>query len=304
MKEKMKLLIGYDGSPASNEALEDLKRAGLPQKLEAVVLTATQVVIPPYTENEYAALSPSHRESIENERKQALLLARQGMERLKILFPLWEVQAESSGESPAWALINKAEAWSADLIVVGAHGHSAVGLYLGSVSQLVLMHAACSVRVARKSLNANQNEGFRLIIGVDGSTGSEKALAVLQQREWPLKSEVRIVSVLQHHLSLYLTHMVPPNLRMVDTVTGLERQSMNQMVESLASRLRSQQMEASGYVREGDPKSVLISEAETWKADCLFLGARGLSPLNRFLLGSVSMGIAARARCSVEIVRG
>jgi nucleotide-binding universal stress UspA family protein len=48
---------------------------------------------------------------------------------------------------------------------------------------------------------------------------------------------------------------------------------------------------------------LLIAEAESWGADCIFVGARGMDRIDRFLLGSVSSALAARAHCSVEIVR-
>ena len=53
----------------------------------------------------------------------------------------------------------------------------------------------------------------------------------------------------------------------------------------------------------GDPKRVLVSEAEAWGADCVFVGARGLSRLERFLMGSVASTVASRAPCSVEVIR-
>jgi nucleotide-binding universal stress UspA family protein len=48
---------------------------------------------------------------------------------------------------------------------------------------------------------------------------------------------------------------------------------------------------------------LLCSEAENLMADCIFVGARGMGRLERFLIGSVSLGVAARAHCSVEVVR-
>jgi nucleotide-binding universal stress UspA family protein len=51
------------------------------------------------------------------------------------------------------------------------------------------------------------------------------------------------------------------------------------------------------------PKRLLLSEAERWDADGVFVGARGLSRLERLLLGSVSMAAPPRAQCSVEVVR-
>ncbi|MEW6736845.1 MAG: universal stress protein [Acidobacteriota bacterium] len=56
-------------------------------------------------------------------------------------------------------------------------------------------------------------------------------------------------------------------------------------------------------IKAGDPKTILLNEAEQLNADCIFIGARGLNRLRRFLLGSVSTAIASRAHCSVEIVR-
>jgi nucleotide-binding universal stress UspA family protein len=48
---------------------------------------------------------------------------------------------------------------------------------------------------------------------------------------------------------------------------------------------------------------LLCSEAESWGADSIFVGSRGLSGMERFLIGSVSFGVAARAHCSVEVIR-
>ena len=56
-------------------------------------------------------------------------------------------------------------------------------------------------------------------------------------------------------------------------------------------------------VRPGDAKSLLLEEAENWPAEAIFLGAKDLSRTGRLRLGSVSSAIAARAHCSVEIVR-
>jgi nucleotide-binding universal stress UspA family protein len=49
---------------------------------------------------------------------------------------------------------------------------------------------------------------------------------------------------------------------------------------------------------------VLITEAEDWDADCIFVGAKGMRGIERLLIGSVSAAVAARAHCSVEVVRG
>ena len=55
-------------------------------------------------------------------------------------------------------------------------------------------------------------------------------------------------------------------------------------------------------MQEGEPKVVLLEQAEEWGAKTIFLGARGLGATERFLLGSVSTAVAMRAPCSVEVV--
>ena len=47
MSERMKILIGHDGSDCANHALEDVKRAGLPAVSEVFVLSAADVLLPP-----------------------------------------------------------------------------------------------------------------------------------------------------------------------------------------------------------------------------------------------------------------
>jgi nucleotide-binding universal stress UspA family protein len=47
-------------------------------------------------------------------------------------------------------ILDEAESWGADLIVVGSHGYRAWERFLlGSVSQSVVSHAKCSVEVVR-----------------------------------------------------------------------------------------------------------------------------------------------------------
>jgi nucleotide-binding universal stress UspA family protein len=53
----------------------------------------------------------------------------------------------------------------------------------------------------------------------------------------------------------------------------------------------------------GDPRKILLDEAENWAADSIMVGAKGHRILERMLIGTVSTSITARAQCSVEIVR-
>jgi nucleotide-binding universal stress UspA family protein len=52
-------------------------------------------------------------------------------------------------------IIDEAERWGADLILVGSHGNGPGGRFLlGSVAQAVALYAPCSVEIARPSRSA------------------------------------------------------------------------------------------------------------------------------------------------------
>jgi nucleotide-binding universal stress UspA family protein len=53
--------------------------------------------------------------------------------------------------SPKRVIVEEAEKWRADLIVVGSHGYRTwERMLLGSVSHLVALHAECSVEIVRR----------------------------------------------------------------------------------------------------------------------------------------------------------
>ena len=43
MKERMKILIGYDGSECADAAIDELRRAGLPSEATAIVLSVIEI---------------------------------------------------------------------------------------------------------------------------------------------------------------------------------------------------------------------------------------------------------------------
>jgi nucleotide-binding universal stress UspA family protein len=75
-------------------------------------------------------------------------------------------------------------------------------------------------------------------------------------------------------------------------------------LEELRADLGDNGVTVSSVIDDGPPKQVLVRHVEEFGADCIFTGATGYSSrVERFLLGSVSAAVAARAHCSVEVVR-
>jgi nucleotide-binding universal stress UspA family protein len=213
------------------------------------------------------------------------------------------VRAEAGADAPAWAVIKQADTWQPDVVVVGSHGRSAMSrLLLGSVSQKILTEVHCSVRVGR-SRHQTEATSVRLLIGVDGSPDAAAAVQAVAARAWPTGSEVRLVAVLDARMRTALAPSRPPVETWATVGDADEQAWVPKMVDAMAEPLWNGGLIVSSVINEGDPKQVLLDEAEHWGADCLFVGARGLSCIERYLLGSVSAAVAARAHCSVEVVR-
>jgi nucleotide-binding universal stress UspA family protein len=295
----MKVLIGYDGSTYAEAAIDDLRRAGLPENADAVVLSAIEW---PMTESlrhwgtTETDFSPEWMERITAARQ----LAEQGAERLRQLFPLWNIRIEPSGGDPADSILNLAKTWPADLIVLGTHGRSALArVVLGSVSLKVMREAVCSVRVAR--LNHHVGD-LRLSIGMDGSAAAEAALNELCSRSWPAGSEARVVGVHEVLIPINAERIVIDE-SVYDQVNEDDLLRIKHVAKEAVDKLRAVGLNAIGVVEEGDPKEVLVREARNWKIDSIFVGARGLGRIEGLLLGSVSSAIVAHAPCTVEVVR-
>jgi nucleotide-binding universal stress UspA family protein len=296
-KNRMKILIAYDGSEGAESAIDDLKRAGLPRRAEAVVLTIAEELIP--MPASIGGVDTTFAKSLLEEEKASLALARRARSRIHQLFPGWEILAEAGVGSPGNEIIAMADEWRPDLIVVGSHGRTALGrMFFGSVSQKVISEARCSARVARGRI-VEPEVPARIIVGVDGSEESDAAVEEIASRNWPDGSVVRIVN----SAWTILAASDPGTAVNLEEWVARETERVNKVVEGAAEKLGSAGLKVSIVVKEQEPKALLCSEAEDLRADCIFVGARGMGRLERFLIGSVSSGVAARAHCSVEIVR-
>jgi len=307
----MKILIAYDGSDCADRALTDLRRAGLPRQAEAMVISVAEQWFPPPPPSRYEivetalALSASAEatEPPSQAVEQVHVLAVQASKLVKSLFPAWKVSGEAYSGSPARELITRANEWSADLIVVGSHGRSALGRFiLGSVSQRVVTEAACSVRIARGS-QENKNTRVRIIIGVDGSSCSGAAVRAVTERTWPPGSEAYVITVYDPIVPTAIGQFIPPVVEWVEEGNEGQLARARRVAEGAAKELRRVGLAVSTIVNPGDPRHMLLEEAERLAADSIFVGARGLSRIDQILLGSVSTAIATRAHCSVEVVR-
>ena len=304
----MKILIGHDGSPAADAALNDLRKAGLPARAEARVLSACPPflplealapngVMPPGYERAYAEAFANHEGLVKASLAQAEAAAR----KLRALFPGWTIKAESVTDTPAHAILDKAEAWKADLIVIGSRGWNEFGkLVLGSVADRIVNHADCPVRLGRPRKGARAGSPT-LLIAYDGSKHADAAIASVAARAWPKGTRALVLAVSEFQL-----RMGDLSLALTKALGHGGKTSpwpwMETRLAKAAKILATAGLNAETALLIGEPRHAILEQAKKSKADCVILGSHGYSGWRRVMLGSVSATVAAHAPCSVEVV--
>lgn len=147
----MKILLAVDGSPYSDAAVEEVIKRPWPPQSEVKIITAFATPLVGLGQEPWPA------DYFEEMRKSAWDSARTVVD--NALGKLNEASAktlkishEIIGGSPSQVIVEAAERWGADLILMGSRGLGAWNrLLLGSVSDAVVHHAKCSVEVVRIS---------------------------------------------------------------------------------------------------------------------------------------------------------
>ena len=142
---------------------------------------------------------------------------------------------------------------------------------------------------------------MKILLAVDGSAASDDAIDEVRQRPWPTSSAVRVLSVTQPY--------TPPAMEVVLTSATLDDIRTRQTAEAerftkaAGERIAAPALTVETAVREGDPRAMIVDEADEWKADLIVVGSHGRTRLERLVLGSVAQSVVAHAHCSVEVVR-
>lgn len=75
-------------------------------------------------------------------------------------------------------------------------------------------------------------------------------------------------------------------------------------LRSLAEEATAAGVEAEFMQKFGNPGRTICDFAQTWSADLILIGSKGLTRVKEMFLGSVSNYVTHHADCSVLIVRG
>jgi nucleotide-binding universal stress UspA family protein len=151
----MKILLAIDGSKCSEAAIHEIVRRPWPENTRLKILSVVEMPFLPTAEmwamrdnyyNEIAKSSYEKAEAVAHQAEEQIRAAKG--KSFEVITEIAEGQAQS-------VILDEAERWGADLILLGSHGRRGLQRFLlGSVSQAVATHANCSVEIVREPLAA------------------------------------------------------------------------------------------------------------------------------------------------------
>lgn len=279
------ILLGTDGSEPARHVVEWLRQLNLPAGSRVQVST----VVSPREERRLEAAHVDPYEAFAGMvARTSDALRRDGL----------EVTGTVLEGQPAHALVEEARAIGANLVLVGSRGLTGVpGMFLGSVARNVVQQAPCSVLVARPV-----RHGLRdLVLGTDGSTDAAKAVDLAVNLPLPAGARLTVATVLRPPAAIADLPMYETPLVCGDFES--ERLAAEALAGSVCAYLAESGRQAESEVRIGDPAHELVTLAEERQADLILVGARGLSLIERLVVGSVADHVVKFAPCSVLIAR-
>jgi nucleotide-binding universal stress UspA family protein len=299
----MKILFATDGSESAHAAGALLAALPLPPETELRVIT----VLPdrPMWSEVFAGHLAGRTDLIEE--MEAGERRRAGCRLAQAAAPFCKrdisVQSLIRSGHPGDEILRAGEELPADLISVGAHGRTGWGPLVGSTAEHVAKRAKGPVLVVRPSTRSIE----RIVLATDGSEHSQAAVDRLRDLPFPRTASVTVLHVAE---SFFASPGLAPAMReeFEQTVRDIRRAQLKNA--DLLVEATRRLVEAAGYdrttasVRSGHPAQGILAAAGEANADLIVVGARGVSPVREFLLGSVSGRILRYAPCSVLVARG
>jgi nucleotide-binding universal stress UspA family protein len=142
---------------------------------------------------------------------------------------------------------------------------------------------------------------MKILIALDASTHSERALEFVTRMRWPAGSRVLVLSV-QPRVATSIAGAYEAGTLAVG-VSEEERRQLEEMVTGAERKLREYGFPTEGRVVAGEPRETLIDVARAERADVIVVGSHGRTGLARLMLGSVSSHVVTHAPCSVLVVK-
>ncbi len=309
----MNVLLAVDQSKNSSGATAFVEALRLPASSKLYVL---YVVEPQELRPEPDESSPMFaklREELSNIRQKTIEKARELVHRLSVPFSQQNIEIHPmvAEGTPGGEILTALDKYQIDLLALGTKGLTGMKRFLlGSVSEWMLYDAPCSVLVVRSQAQqptASNARGLHVLLAMNGSSDSWKAVTLLKTLKLPETSRLTILHVVEK----------PAGLKTLEWVSGQAdatmfsedcrrtgRQAGTQLLEEIERDLKGEAFEVDTKLTEGHAADEILKAAQDIRTDLIVVGSKGVTGFRRMMmLGGVSNKVVRHAPCSVLVAR-
>ncbi len=285
------VVVGYDGSDTSRQALDWALATAHRRKLPVIVVHAFTLPLPP------VPLAPGYVGPDESGlRANAEAILAEALSHAEATAPDVEVSTRLVTAPAALALLDVVA--DAEMAVVGSRGLDGFSeLLVGSTGVQVATHAPCPTVVIRPESGVVEpgSEVGRVVVGVDGSPLSEQALAFGFE-----EASLRGVGLTALHA--WDTHRAEPVVAPSTLADDAVADETRAVAESIAGwREKYPDVDVRVVVVRQNAAAALVKASAG--AELLVVGSRGRGGFKSLLLGSVSHAALHHAHCPITVVR-
>lgn len=203
----------------------------------------------------------------------------------------------TTGKDTAESIIKAAQENMCDLIVMGTHGRKGLAhALLGSVAERVTRLATTPVLLVRENKHATTATWQRLLVAVDGSGASRKALKVADELAQKTSAELHLLHVIPDLPPPLFDPIgvggVAASLSYENTLKELEHEARIVMEVSKAEIDTQTTVFHTARAQRERITDTIVRYAKEHHCDLIVMGTHGRTGLNHLLLGSVAEGVA------------
>ncbi|HKJ11394.1 MAG TPA: universal stress protein [Ornithinimicrobium sp.] len=287
------IVVGYDGSPPSEAALQWAARAADHQKRPLTILHAAERIT--YTQDAGSGLWKS--EDVLAEAKE---VAQFGADKVADAFPDLEVETTSSLFSAKVALGEVST--HASMVVLGSHGRGRIGtLLLGSTAYTIAGYSRCPVVIVRDGESELPGPDLPVVVGTNATGGSQRAVetAIDVARDWG--SPLVLATTWAPAPADPWDRGPAGYSSAAEASADYEAKAHEANAQMLADVGEHQpDLKVGGKVLEGHPVDALSRAGE--EGGLLVLGTRGHGTMAGSILGATSLGVLHQASAPIMIV--
>jgi nucleotide-binding universal stress UspA family protein len=200
--------------------------------------------------------------------------------------------------TPAETIVDYAERFGYDLVVMPTHGREGLSRYLlGSVTEKVVRLSSVPVLTARMREDEDLTFPFgTVLLPTDGSDPARRATDYGIDLAAAMEASVHVLSVVEED-------SLGPDVRSTLSTAETDRVA-REAVEGAAEAAGERGLDVTTAVERGAPDEAILSAVDSHDVDGVVMGTTGRSGVDRILLGSVTEKTVRSAPVPVITVGG